>query len=326
MAVEAVGTGAMLQGDALKKTVRQTMDEAVLKQTEQPDYLSKLEALTSWTQPESWPMDIQSFKNAGYLEPGDVILMTKIGSLFSTLTRIFDRSKFAHVALVFQTPHYGDGIDKTFLIETSMTGVDLEALSEIVRPTKVQRDTGLPVDFVVGIKRLETDWSSLALRRMAASRMLHFIDADDYNFRLLLALANRRTRKMYLDLRRIFRGKAPSVGEFLRSGHRYLPAEFICSGFVQYAYVDMVRTAVERNLIDKSYADQALRDVLFCEGITELSPMEELMACTPRDLAHTERLKWKYLIHRGQVFKVSTLDEVNAFFKLELPRRLKIPA
>lgn len=326
MAIEATGTGAILKGEALKKTVRQTLEEAVETQTLQPDLLSKLEMLTQWASAEQWPMDIETFKNGGYLEPGDVILMTRIGSLFSTLTRIFDNSRFAHAALVFQTPHYSDGIDKIFLIETSMRGVDLEALSEIVQPKKIYRDTRLPPDFVVGVKRLETDWSSIVLRRIAASRMLHFIDADDYNFRLLLALASRRTRKVYLDLRRILRGKAPSVGEFFRSGHRYLPAEFICSGFVQYAYVDMVRTAVERSLIDKSYAETAIRDVLFCPALTESSPMEELMACTPRDLANSQRLSWKYLIHRGEVFKVSSMEEVNAFFETELPKRMKIPA
>lgn len=326
MKIEATGTGAVLQEDALRKTVGETLSDAIATQTREPDFLQKLEALASWAHSDQWPMDIQEFKAAGYLEPGDVILMTKVGSLFSTLTRIFDQSKFAHVALVYQTPHYGDGIDKTFLIETTMRGVDLEALSEIVTPSKIHKDTGLPPDFVVGVKRLESDWATLPLRRMAASRMLHFIDADDYNFRLMVALANRRTRQIYLRLRRILRGRAPSVGEFLRTGHRYLPAEFICSGFVQYAYVDMVRTAVERNLIDKSYADQALRDVLFCERVNEHSPMEELMACTPRDLAHSTKLNWKYIIHRGQVFKVSSGEEVDAFFKNDLPRRLKIPA
>lgn len=321
----SLGTQAMLRDRAMGKTVRQAISDAVRTQVEQPDLVAKLEMLTQgWQQPAQWPMSIRAFKDAGYLEPGDIVLMTRLGSLFSTVARVFDKSRFAHCAMVFQTPHYGDGIDKTFLIETSMKGVDLEALSEIVTPRARNRPLGTPPEFVVAIKRLETDWASLTLRRMAASRMLHFIDADDYNFRLLLSLASRRTRKLYLDLRRVFRGQAPSVGEFLRAGHKYLPAEFICSGFVQYAYVDMVRTAIERNLIDKSYAERALREVLFRHDMDDNSPMEELMTCTPADLANSERLSWRYLIHRGEVFRVNSSAEVETFFKTELPKRMRM--
>jgi hypothetical protein len=325
MAIQATSTGAIIAKE-FKKTVRQTMDEAVETQIKNPDLLNALQPADS-REPQGavWPMKIEDFKAGGYIEPGDVILMSRIGSFFAMLTRIFDRSRFAHCAMVFQTPHYGDGIDQTFLIETSMKGVDLGALSHILKSKHIQSDTGLPVDFVVAVKRLETDWASLALRRMAASRMLHFIDADDYNFELMLALASRRTRKLYFNLRRFFRGQAPSVVEFLRGGRRrYLPGEFICSGFVQYAFVDMVSTAVERNLIDKALADKAMEDVLFCRGVTEQSPMEELMACTPSDLANCNKLVWKYLIHRGEVFPVSTSAEVERFMKEDLPRRIKI--
>jgi hypothetical protein len=320
---EMLGTETMLHDAALGKTVGQALGDSMRIQAEQPDLLGRLARLADPAPRPQWPMPLKDFKAAGYLEPGDVLVMTRLGSLFSTIARVFDKSRFAHVAMVFQTPHYGDGIDKTFLIEATMRGVDLEALSGIVSPRPGRRLNPSPPEFVVGVRRLETPWASLTLRRMAASRMLHFIDADDYNYRLLLALASQKTRKLYLNLRRVFRGKAPSVGEFLRAGHTFLPAEFICSGFVQYAYVDMVRVAVERSLIDRSMAEDALNAVLFCDGVDAQSPMEELMACTPFDLANTDKLSWRYLIHRGEVFRVNSTSEVETFFKTELPKRLK---
>ncbi len=267
-------------------------------------------------------MTVKEFAQGDYLEPGDVILMTRLGSFFAWLLKFVDKSDFAHVAMVFQTPRQTPGIDETFLIETSMGGVEIVSLSQFLEPKKVYADTGFPPDFVVGVKRLETEWADGMNRQIAANRMLHFIENDEYNFRLLAALASPKTRNLYFKLRDSFRGKAPAIGEFLKKGGSYMPSDFICSGFVQYAFVDMVKTAFNRGLIDAAGAEAALKDVIFVPGKTETSEIEELLACTPNNLAQTEKLKWKCLIHRGAVFNVTCQEDVTRFFKETLPGRL----
>lgn len=267
-------------------------------------------------------MSVRDLIEGDYLEPGDVILMTRLGSFFAWLLRFFDNSDFAHTAMVFQTPRQMEGIDQTFLIETSMAGVEIVSLSQFLVPKHVYADTGLPPEFVVGVKRLEKDWAGIQHRRMAASRMLHFIENEEYNFRLLAALASPRTRSLYFKLRDSFRGRAPAIGEFLKKGGSYLPGQFICSGFVQYAFIDMVRTGLQRGLIRPEEAERALEDVIFCPDATMQSEIEELMACTPKFLAYTQKLQWKYLVHKGEVFHVTSSEEVHKFFKETLPKRV----
>src|ERR1700751_5930295 len=64
-------------------------------------------------------MTVEQFLAGHYVEPGDVVLMTKLGSFFAWLIRNFNGSDFAHAAMVFQTPEHMDGLEQTFLIETS---------------------------------------------------------------------------------------------------------------------------------------------------------------------------------------------------------------
>jgi hypothetical protein len=266
-------------------------------------------------------MTVQEFLAGNYVEPGDVVVMTRLGSFFAWLLKAFNNSDFAHAAMVFQTPQHMDGLEQTFLIETSMGGVEIVSLSQFLMPKHVYADTGLPPDFVVGIRRLEKHWVGVRHRRIAASRMLHFIENHEYNFRLLAALASPRTRTLYFRVVNSLKRKAPALSEFLKGGGSYVPNNFICSGFVQYAYVNMIAAAAKKGIMSADQVDLALEDVLFMPNATITSKIEELLACTPKFLAETDKLTWKYLIHHGDVFHVSSNEEVNRFFKETLPKR-----
>lgn len=41
--------------------------------------------------------------------------------------------------------------------------------------------------------------------------------------------------------------------------------------------------------------------------------IEELLACMPEILAETDKLTWKYLTHKGEVFHVSSSAEAYSF-------------
>lgn len=304
--------------EIMTKTVSEVLHDAVAQAGQHPSKFEKvIRGLGTAFEPKddgAWPKTVKEFQNGGYLEPGDVLLMTKLGSFFSWLMSLFDKSDFAHCAMVFQTPHHEDGIDHVYLIESSMSGVDIETFTEIVAPSKVYRDVKLPPDFIVGVKRLESEWATPPLRRMASSRMLHFINNDDYDFSMLVALATKRTKGLYFKLARMIRGQAPTVAQYFTQNVHYSPAEFICSGFVQFAYVDMVKTAIERGMIDRADAEKAWNDVLFSDYLTNETSMKKLMAVKPRELAESPKLKWKYLIHQGMVHKIENNHDVNTFF------------
>jgi hypothetical protein len=151
------------------------------------------------------------------------------------------------------------------------------------------------------------------MRPMVGGRMLRFIKDDDYNFSLLAALAFKNNSYLFKLRDKLF-GRSPTVADFLKRSKRFAPVEFICSGFVQYAYVDMVRSAVERGLLPPELAEPARDDVLFAPWASPESSMEDLMAVKPLELAGSPKLKWKYLIYGGLVHKVESEDDVSALF------------
>lgn len=307
----------------LSKTVGEAVSEAITNRRAEPEG-DKEAGKSNWADMPSpivaappaddghWPMPIQEFRHGHYLEPGDIVLTTRLESFFSFLVKRFDNSRFAHAALTFVTPRHYPGVDRTYLIEATFSGVDLTSMAEIVSPTKVYADTKEKPRYVVGIKRLETNWFQPGMRPMVGGRMLRFIKDDDYNFSLLAALAFNNT--LFFRLRDKLFGRAPTVADFLRRSKKFAPVEFICSGFVQYAYVDMVRSAVERGLLPVDVAEQARDDVLFAPWATPRSSMEDLMAVKPLELASSPRLKWKYFIYGGMVHKVSSDDDVHHLF------------
>jgi hypothetical protein len=309
----------------LGKTVEETVKQAVTNRDAHPEangappaapFGIKPKPAASVPPPEAaiWPMPVEQFQYGHYLEPGDIILSTRLESFFSFLMKRFDDSRFAHAALTFITPRHYAGVDRSFLIEATFAGVDLGAFSEIVAPTKIYSDTREAPRYVVGIKRLETQWFKPEMRPMVSGRMLRFIKDDDYNFALLAALAANRSN-FFFRLRDKLFGRAPTITEFLQRGKRFAPVDFICSGFVQFAYVDMIREAVENGLLTPGEARDAHADVFFAPWVNQQSSMESLMAVKPRELAASSNLAWKYLIYGGKVHKVSSEEEVHEMFE-----------
>ncbi len=267
-------------------------------------------------------MTVAEFKAGQYLEPGDVVLSTRLESFFSFLVRRLDDSRFAHAALTFVTPRHYPGVERSYLIEANFKGVDLGALSEILAPTSVYKDTQQPPQYLVGIRRLETDWITPQLRLMVSGRMLRFIKDDDYNFALLVALATNRS-KFFFRLRDTLFGRAPTISEFLDKSKKFAPVDFICSGFVQFAYVDMVRRAAEIGLLPDDRIEEARDSVFFAPWVSPKSSMEELMAVKPLELATTKQLAWKYLIFDGLVYQVSSEEEVEDIYRRLNDKRRK---
>jgi hypothetical protein len=273
----------------------------------------------------AWPMSIRAFQEHGFLEPGDVLLTTKINSFFSFLVRTLDNGAFAHAALVFLTPKHRVGVDRTYFLQTTFGGVDLEGFSKIVAPSKRHIRDGKAARYVVGVKRLEAPWVTPAMRNMVSGRMLRFINDDNYNFSLLAALAT-PVPNFFFWLRDSVFGRAPSVRQYTRKKSRFAPVEFICSGFVQYAYVDMLRVSSDQGLLNGSKAEEAWNDVFFANWVTPETSMEELIAVKPAELADSPKLQWKYLIFGGLVYRVRSTEEADELMRRFEAQRKNITA
>ena len=132
----------------ITKTVEQTVVEAITNRRAAPE--ADTDAIGSWGAPApiiaapppdegEWPMPVTEFRHGNYLEPGDILLATRLESFFAFLMKKFDHSRFAHAALTFITPRHYPGVDNTYLIEATFSGVDLTALSEIIAPRAAMR-------------------------------------------------------------------------------------------------------------------------------------------------------------------------------------------
>ncbi len=309
----------------MSKTVGEMIDEIASSGTKQPDAAPRSFSTSSPSpfsrnspiKPDdsnvTWPMPVERFQYGHFLKPGDVILTTRMESFFAFLSRAFDDSRFAHSALTFITPQHYPAVEQSYIIEATFSGIDLSAFSEFLTPSKIFAGAKRKPRYIVGIKRLETDWFSDDMRPMVGARMLRFIKDDNYNFSLLAELAVGRS-KLLARLRNLIFGRSPTISDYLKKSKKYAPDEFICSGFVQFAYVDMIRSAVEEGLLAPAKAAEAHRDVLFAPWINSESSMEDLMAVKPLELAGTSRLQWKYLIYDGEVHKVESEAQVNELY------------
>lgn len=310
-----------LKPEIARQTVRQAFQEAVTNRSYTPDPIDDVRWSEVYVQAPAlndddftWPMPVDEFQQHGFLEPGDVLLTTRLKSFFSYLVRRIDDGVFAHAALVFLTPQHKVGVDRTYFLETTFKGVNLEGLSKIISPAKRRKDTAKPQRYVVGVKRLEAEWITPPMRNMVAGRMLRFINDDNYNFSLLAALATPIPNFWFWLRDRVF-GRAPTIKQYTKRKSRFRPVEFICSGFVQYAYVDMVRISADQKMLDRALVDKAWDDVFFANWVSPDTSMEELIAVKPAELADSGKLAWKYLIFDGMAHRVRDNDEATALLK-----------
>ncbi|MEJ2117356.1 MAG: hypothetical protein P8Y36_05395, partial [Alphaproteobacteria bacterium] len=218
----------------MSKTVEEVINEAVATRAQQPapaprGFSSSSPGPFSQNSPilpdetnVTWPMPVERFRYGHFLMPGDVILTSRMESFFSFLTRTFDDSRFAHSALTFITPHHYPAVERSYVIEASFEGVDLNAFSEYVAPSSIYAKAKRKPRYIVGVKRLEADWFTNAMRPMVGARMLRFIKDDNYNFSLLAELAVGRS-KLLARLRNFIYGRSPTISVYLKKSKKYAP-------------------------------------------------------------------------------------------------------
>ena len=241
------------------------------------------------------------------LKRADVLLTRSKGSLLGWLIRFGTGSYWNHALMVYVIRDPDQGYDTTFIIESGGAGIDIHNISHYFKK---------PKRYDVGVKRLEPDWlrndtqgDVLRYRRRIRGFALGEID-DKYNHRLLLGIGQRILRQLILGFLFPWQRRKPPEQRAIRVpriAKRLNINAYICSGFVQWAYYQGLSRILEEDGLDESRLQQVIFNLRLAGEVTE----DDLLSTTPADLANSDKLCWKYIIKDGDVWEVSSKDEVD---------------
>jgi hypothetical protein len=224
---------------------------------------------------------------------GDIVL-SQSATWTSWLIRKATGGFFSHAALVFLVPHPAEGYDSAFLLESTSAGVGLANLDSYV--------AGRRPNAAIAILRLEGEEYDEAYFKKVRGLMLDHVKAQ-YDYGRMLRAGISAAFGFRLGLARARKGKHNSMRDAIRVTRRrtlnWVPPQFICSGFIQYGFVEAMRR-MGRNPAR----------VLFREGVSP-HDRDGLLAVTPEDVATSPILTWKYVVRRGWVYPVNSYAQAR---------------
>jgi hypothetical protein len=251
-------------------------------------------------------MSIEEFLQGRHLQRGDIILCRGKKGLTSRLVRWGTESYFSHAALVFAIPHPDEGFDKAFVIESTGEGIDLTDLSHYLESD----------NYDIAIRRLEQPWFTERpeLPQQIRGQMLDFIKGQ-YDFTMILRIALSIAYSKYITgNRETYEAMMLRLLEKRRRKNRHINSGFICSGFVQHGYYKTIKARVDKGEL----AESCLLDVLFHPTETGQSSTPRHLATSPRELAATDKLRWKFASQRlngvTTIYPIASRDELEALF------------
>jgi hypothetical protein len=247
------------------------------------------EALGQGAEADAFPMPVNRFlKEAGeHLMRGDIIV-SRSATLSSYAIRLATGGFFTHAALVFLVPDPEDGFENTFLLESVSSGVGIANFRSYLE-RKAHTD--------VGILRLEAPWYDARMRKLIRGVMLDRVKSG-YDFKTAMRIWLSIAFGARLGWSRIRKGRRSSLATAVRTtrGH-WVPPQFICSGFVQYGFVELLR----RNGRDP-------REGIFKDGL-DPGDRDALLAVTPDDIARSPKLTWQFVVRRGWVHRATSYEQ-----------------
>jgi hypothetical protein len=245
--------------------------------------------------PPQFPMRVKQFLALPEqkLHRGDIIL-SRSPTLSSWLIRKATGSFFSHAALVFLVPQPEEGFNSAFLLESTSAGVGLSNLQSYVGGRRPQAD--------IAILRLEGEGFDEGYFKKVRGLMLDHVKAGyDYGRVLNLGLSLNFGARLWWS--RMSKGGKGSMREAIRRTRKrlikWVPPQFICSGFIQYGFVEALRRE-----------DRPASAALFKEGLSEFD-RDGILAVTPDDIAQSPKLTWKYVVRRGWVYEVTDYPQAQ---------------
>jgi Permuted papain-like amidase enzyme, YaeF/YiiX, C92 family len=230
-----------------------------------------------------FPMRVADFLAQAdqFLDRGDIIL-TRGNYLSSRAIRWIIGSYFSHAALVFLLPQPENGFNNTFMLESMPTGIGLAKLNSYIGGKSPSED--------VAILRMQGQGIDEAYFKQVGALMLDYVKTSyDFGRAINLGLA------LFFSLRRKWSPK----GRRYSTLKHWTPSQFICSGFIQYGFVEALRRQGQNP------------DLVIFKKEISANDREGLLAVSPQDIADSEKPKWLYAIRRGWVYEVKNLTEAK---------------
>lgn len=236
-----------------------------------------------------FPMTVKQFLNQAdiHMARGDIVL-SQSPTLISWLIRKATRSFFSHAALIFLLPHREEGLDNTFLLESVSAGVGIANFQSYI--------AGRSPSAAVAILRLNQPGLDPKFHKQVGGLMLNYVHAG-YDYGRVIKLALSLVFGARLGWSGVRNGGRKSMQDAIETTKRkrrfrWVPPQFICSGFIQYG---LVAAKLQR--------EENAHGVVFR---ADLRPNDRngLLAVTPEDIATSEIVDWRYAIRRGWVYRV----------------------
>lgn len=215
------------------------------------------------------------------LRRGDIVL-SRSPTLASHLIRIASGAPFSHAAMVFLTPRPQEHLAHTFVIESLFKGVGVGNLETYLSGHNAIEEAG--------ILRFKDESLKAEFFDQANGVLLSEVNKP-YDFHRLwrIALSVLFGLKRAMDRAR----RRPNVYR------RWMPRQFICSGFIQYGLYEAAVT---------SGMDPAR--VILRNGLASPS-QDQMLGTTPEDVAESDKLQWLYVVRKGWVHKVADYAEAR---------------
>ena len=241
------------------------------------------------------PLTVKEFLGKGdqFLRRGDIVL-SRSPTLTSWLIRKATGSNFSHAALVFLVPQPDEGFNSTFLLESTSSGVGLANLRDYIGGKNPKAE--------LVVVRLRAEELGEGYYKQVRGLMLDHVRSG-YDFGKVVKLSLSLFFGMRLGWSRLRLGSRHSMRDAVDRTRRrltkWVPPQFICSGFIQYG---LVQAAVR--------LDIDVRSVIFREGL-DVQSGDALLAATPEDIATSNKVQWLFVARRGWVHQAGSYEDAK---------------
>lgn len=245
------------------------------------------------------------------LKKADILLEHTRHSFWGWLIRVGTGNYWNHALMVYDAEETSEGCQKVMVVDPRMSEINIRDISDYFKEL---------ADYDVGVKRLEEEWfqkdgiaDDLLYRTAVATLAVKETGAGGGS-----TAAGRTLRKMLRELiisYRFLLRKIPHPKSWkktaLPAGKQLKASAYACSGIVQWSYFRGIAQMIGEGKLDKS----RLEDVIFDKRLGLEAADYDLLSITPAALAKSDKLSWKYIIKDGEVWEVSSEEDVEAILK-----------
>jgi hypothetical protein len=238
-------------------------------------------------EPSVFPITVKDFldETEFHLKRGDIVL-SRSPNFFSWLIRKTTGSEFSHAAMVYLVAQPEKGYHSSFLLESTSLGVGIANFKSYIEGRN-------PAAEIAILRFADPALDDQFFRHVRGLLLDQIKSTYDYGKAIRIALSAVFGIRMSFAKWRV--GASRSMQDVLARTQtrmkKWVPKEFICSGYIQYG---LVRAAIDLGI------DPA--KVLLRDDLTAHSG-DALLAVTPEDIALSDKMRWLLVARRGWVYE-----------------------